>query len=195
MSNGWHPGQGESLAPPGFVPKDPKPGNYVDRHPTRYNWREDIEELIRLIYRRFGGPDEQEMNTYVNHPPNPEENWQSIWLGFNTQQLSLDVWGPRGRGDELPLELHRDIYRFLFNLEGAPDWWWAISRGEMWQRNRDVNLDPQWEGHIRAPDPGPQDSDPDHEIHIHLTLLSMEDQLVLRPNYTIRKGVERLRRM
>jgi hypothetical protein len=193
MSNGWHPGHGESLAPPGFEPKDPKPGNYVDRHPTRYGWREDIEELIRLIYRRFGGPDKQEMNTYVNHPPNA--NGRSIWLGFNTQRLSLDVWGPNGRGDSLPPDRHRDIYRFLFNLDGAPDWWWAISRGAMWQRNRDVNLIPQWEGHIRDPDPGPPDSDPDHEDHIHLTLLAMEDQLVLRPNYTIRKGVERLRRM
>jgi hypothetical protein len=35
MSNGWHPGQGESLAPPGFEPKAPKRGNYVDQHPTR----------------------------------------------------------------------------------------------------------------------------------------------------------------
>ena len=193
MSNGWHPGQGGSLAPPGFAPKDPRPGNYVDQHPTRYDWREDIEGLIRLIYRRFGGPDHQEMNTYVNHPPN--ENGQSIWLGFDTQRLSLDVWGPTGRGDELPPERHRDIYRFLFNLDGAPDWWWAISRGEMWQRNRDVNLIPQWEGHIRDPDPGPPDSDPDHENHMHLTLLAMEDQRVLRPHYTIGKGVERLRRM
>jgi hypothetical protein len=195
MSNGWHPGQGDSLAPPGFAPKAPGPGNYVDQHPTRYDWREDIEELIRLIYRRFGGPDEQEMNTYVNHPPNPDENGQSIWLGFETQHLSLDVWGPRGRGDLLPLERHRNIYRFLFNLDGAPDWWWAISLGAMWQRNRDVNLIPQWEGHIKDPPPGPLDSDSKHERHIHLTLLDMEDQRVLRPNYTVRKGVERLRRM
>ena len=195
MSNGFHPGQGGPLAPPGFERKDPRPDSpdYDARHPTRYGWREDIEELIRLIYRQFGGPDEQEMNTYVNHPPN--ENGQSIWLGFDTQRLSLDVWGPRGRGDELPLQRHRDIYRFLFNLDGAPDWWWAISLGVMWQRNRDVNLDPQWEGHIRDPDPGPPDSDPDHEGHMHLTLLAMEDQLVLRPHYTIRKGVERLRKM
>jgi len=162
MSNGWHPGQGESLAPPGFEPKDPRPGDYVDQHPTRYDWREDIEELIRLIYRQFAGPDEQEMNTYVNHPPN--ENGRSIWLGFDTQRLSLDVWGPSGRGDPLPLERHRDIYRFLFNLDGAPDWWWAISLGAMWQRNRDVNLNPQWEGHIKDPPGGPPDSDPDHVI-------------------------------
>jgi hypothetical protein len=195
MSNGWHPGQGESLAPPGFEPKAPRPGDYVDEHPTRYDCREDIEELIRLIYRRFGGPDEQEMNTYVNHPPNENENGRSIWLGFETQHLSLDVWGPRGRGDSLPLERHRNIYHFLFNLDGAPDWWWAISRGDMWVRNRDVNLNPQWEGRITDAPPGPPDSDPDHESHIHLTLLPMEDQLVLRPNYTIRKGVERLRRM
>jgi hypothetical protein len=195
MSNGFHPGQGGPLAPPGFEPKDPGPGNYVDEHPTRYGWREDIEELVRLIYRRFGGPDEQEMNTYVNHPPNRDENGNSIWLGFQTQDLSLDVWGPRGRGDPLPLERHRDIYKFLFNLDGAPDWWWAISRGEMWVRNRDVNLDPRWEGHIEDAPGGPPESDPDHERHIHLTLLHLEDQLILRPNYTIRKGVERLRRM
>jgi hypothetical protein len=194
MSNGFHPGQpGESLAPPGFEPKAPRPGDYVDQHPTRYKWRADIEELIRLIYRRFGGPDEQEMNTYVNHPPN--KNGESIFIGFETQHLSLDVWGPRGRGDPLPLERHRDIYRFLFNLDGAPDWWWAISLGAMWQRNRDVNLIPQWEGHIKDPEPGPPDSDPDHESHMHLTLLAMEDQHVLRPNYTVGKGVERLRRM
>jgi hypothetical protein len=195
MSNGWHSGQGESLAPPGFEPKAPRQGNYVDKHPTRYDWREDIEELIRLIYRRFGGPDQLEMNTYVNHPPNKDEKGQSKWLGFETQHLSLDVWGPRGRGDELPLELHRDIYNFLFNLDGAPDWWWAISRGEMSVRNRDVDLNPRWEGHLEGAPDGPPDSDPDHERHIHLTLLAMEDQLVLRPNYTIRKGVERLRRM
>jgi hypothetical protein len=197
MSNGFNPGQGGPLAPPGFERKDPRPGSpdYVARHPTRYDWREDIEELIRLIYRRFGGPDEQEMNTYVNHPPNPDKNGQSIWLGFDTQQLSLDVWGPTGRGEALPLERHRDIYKFLFNLDGAPDWWWAISRGAMWVRNRDVNLNPRWEGHIEDAPGGPPDSDPDHERHIHLTLLHLEDQLILRPNYTIRKGVERLRRM
>jgi hypothetical protein len=195
MSNGWNPGQGDSLTPPGFEPKAPRPGNYVDQHPTRYDWREDIEELIRLIYRRFGGPDQQEMNTYVNHPPNPDKNGRSIWLGFDTQSLSLDVWGPTGRGEALPLERHRDIYKFLFNLDGAPDWWWATSRGEMWVRNRDVNLNPRWEGHIEDAPGGPPDSDPDHERHIHLTLLHLEDQLILRPNYTIRKGVERLRRM
>jgi|SRR5215204_1311977 len=66
MSNGFHPGQGGPLAPPGFERKDPRPDSpdYVARHPTRYDWREDIEELIRLIYRQFGGPDEQQMNTY-----------------------------------------------------------------------------------------------------------------------------------
>jgi hypothetical protein len=114
MSNGFHPGQGGPLAPPGFERKDPRPDSpdYVARHPTLYGWREDIEELIRLIYRQFGGPDQQQMNTYVNHPPE-----------------------------------------------------------------------------------GPPDSDPEHVRHMHLTLLSMQDQLVLRPHYTISKGVERLRRM
>jgi hypothetical protein len=196
MSNSFHPGQGGPLAPPGFERKDPRPDStdYVARHPTRYGWREDVEELIRLIYRQFGGPDDQQMNTYVNHPPN--KFGRGIWIGFETQNLSLDVWGPGGRGVKLPEEQHRKIYRFLFNLKGAPDWWWAISLGDMWQRNRDPNtLDPQWEGHIREPPEGPPDSDPEHNNHMHLTLLAMEDQLVLRPNYTIRKGVERLRRM
>ena len=197
MSNGWNPGQGGPLAPPGFEPKDPGTGDYVDQHPTRYNWgdREDIEELIRLIYRRFGGPEEQQMNTYVKHPPNDEENGLSIWFGFQTQRLSLDVWGPGGRGDPLPPEQHRKIYKFLFNLNGAPDWWWAISRGDMWVRNRDVDFNPLWEGVTDDAPEGPPDSDPDHENHIHLTLLPMEDQRVLRPHYTIRKGVHRLRRM
>ena len=38
-----------SLVPANFVPRAPHPGNYQDRHPTRYEWRENVEGLIRRL--------------------------------------------------------------------------------------------------------------------------------------------------
>lgn len=182
--DGWHPGGGDPLPPPGFTPKkrNPRAASYVGRHPTRYFLREDIAELARLVYREFGGPNKLHICTYEEHPPNG--NGHGVWLGIPTERLSLDVWGPEGRGDPLNEDLHAKVWDFLFNRAPAPDIWWAVSRGRMWVRNRSNGVvvgSGTWFGSPA----GAPDSDPGHWHHPHLTFLSLAEQRVLRPNYTV----------
>lgn len=185
----WRPGQGGRLAPPGFDPQPPRRGGYVDRHPTRYFWRADIAELVRACYRLFGGPKRLHISTYEEHPPNPDAGDRGLWLGVLTERLSLDGWGPGGRGDPMPAGLHDELFAFLFNYEHGPDLWWGITKGDMWVRNRrfgEVQPNGVW---LPSP-PGPADSDPRHDKHPHDTFLGMAEQRILRPGYTIEEGVE-----
>ncbi len=116
------------MAPKGFKPKPVRPGNYVDRHPTRYTWRKDIQELIRRIYEEFGW-DALHITTYVDHPASefyPEAG------GRDT--ASLDIWGPGGRRDPLPKALGDKIYKFIYN-DSKPPWIdWIIWRRVMRSR-------------------------------------------------------------
>ena len=148
----WHPGHGAPLHPPGFVPQRPIAGSfsYVQRHPTRYEWRGDVEDYIRKIYRRYGGPEGIHINTYVCHP---EARKPSIAC---RDTVSYDIWGPEGRGDSIGHDKGQKIYRWLVDDNGPPSIAWII-----------------WNRHILIP-PGrshPYGSDPFswHEDHIHLT--------------------------
>jgi predicted chitinase len=108
-----------TLVPPSHrdVPPNPASGSYVERHPSRYRWRDDIADLIRELYRRFG-PDKIHINTYHDHPED-----------FGRDLTSFDVWGVRGRGHAIDSELGAEITRWLYRKAGAPhiDWiiWWA----------------------------------------------------------------------
>ena len=144
----WHPGQGDPLRPPGFEPLEPVPSSssYVARHPTRYTWREDIEELIRRIYRTFGGPKRLHINTYYDHP----EGW---WR----TRTSFDVWGPEGRGDPIGRDLGQRVLDHVF-FDPNPPWIdWCIWQRRMWTKAKGV-----WE---------PFGSNPFewHEDHPHFT--------------------------
>lgn len=187
VSGVWAPGQGGRLAPPGFEPQPIRQGGYVDRHPTRYFWRPDIAELVRACYRLFGGPQQLHLNSYEEHPPNPDAGNRALWLGLQTESLSLDGWGPEGRGDAMPAGLHDDLFDFLFNYEHGPDVWWAITKGGMWVRARNPL---RGFGFWLDSPPGAPDSDPRHDNHPHLTFLSMAEQFILRPSYTIEEGIE-----
>jgi hypothetical protein len=184
----WNPGQGDRLSPPGFEPKPiiPNSRSYIERHPTRYFFRPDIAETIRLVYREFGGPAKLHINTYEEHPPNPDAGNRALWLGMNTERISLDVWGPGLRGDPLLLGLHDDVFEFLFYRRPAPDFWWTVTRGDMWVRARNPLRDG---GFWLASPPGPADSDPLHIKHLHITFLSLIEQQMLRPGYTVEQGV------
>src|SRR5215211_3566854 len=89
--------QAIQLVPAGFVPLGPTPGTspplfYIDVHPTRYEWREDVAGVIRRVYRQFGS-DNISINTYVQHPGDDG--------GFFARDTtSFDVWGPGGRMGE-----------------------------------------------------------------------------------------------
>jgi len=114
----WNPVT-DSLAPPGFVKQRPIPSspNYEVRNPTRYEFRADVEQVVRNLYKEFG-KDNISINTYVNHPeiaPRPN--------------VSFDVWGPNGRDDPLPWGLGDQVFWHIFR-DPDPSWTieWCIWR-------------------------------------------------------------------
>jgi lysozyme len=110
------------LVPPGFVPLRVQSNSaiYQGRHPTRYQWREDVEEQIRRIYAMF--PDVH-INTYIDHPE-----------GFGRDRDSFDVWGPGGRNDPVGRDRGQRVFDFVFNDPNPPLIQWCIWRGAMWTR-------------------------------------------------------------
>jgi GH25 family lysozyme M1 (1,4-beta-N-acetylmuramidase) len=114
------------LVPPGFVrlPVQLNSPIYQDRHPTRYEWREDVEEQIRRIYARFPNV---HINTYVDHPES-----------FGRDRDSFDVWGPGGRNDPIDRRIGSDlgqrVFEFVFNDPNPPLIEWCIWRRAMWTR-------------------------------------------------------------
>jgi predicted chitinase len=128
---------------------------YVREHPTNYDWRPDVEKLTsRLVnmpefYKKIW------INTYFQHPPGNQS-----WAKRDT--TSFDVWGFGGRGDPLPVEIGKQVFDVIFNDPDPPNIWWTIYRGRMWRR-----VTREWE----ASPPGPPDSDPQHNQHIHCTYL------------------------
>jgi hypothetical protein len=118
-----------AFVPAGFVPLDPNfddPFDYVAVHPTRYEWRDDVEEVIRRLYRTFG-KDNIHVNTYVEHPGDENGRWARDTAAF-------DVWGAGGRGSFLDQVLGDEVYHFLFDPLPPPDIDWIIYKRRMWTR-------------------------------------------------------------
>lgn len=92
-------------------------GSYADRFPTRYNWRDDVEEVARYLVDTY----DVWCNTYYAHPP-----W--YWR----EETSIDVWGPAGRGDPLDYYTGQGIFDDIWG-NGLPPWIeWVIWQGYMW---------------------------------------------------------------
>ncbi len=123
---------------------------YVQQHPANYDWRDDIEELTARLVNMDRFYEKIWINTYEGHPP-----------GWNRDMTSFDVWGFGGRGDPLPEEIGREVFDVIFDDPNPPDIWWIIYRGRMWTRA----------GGDQPSPPGPPDSDPEHNQHIHVTYL------------------------
>jgi hypothetical protein len=148
----WTPGGNDSLAPPGFRPKAPSKGNFVERHPTRYRWSRHVKPLIRKLYREMGGPDEIHINTYLDHPE-----------GFHRTLTSFDVWGPRGRGFAIGFDKGERVRKLVFQLNndpGLPTIEWAIWDRKI--RRLSQNYEPKDFGD------NPFEF---HEDHVHVTFL------------------------
>lgn len=124
---------------------------YVRQHPTNYDWRDDIEKLTARLVNMEEFYKKIWINTYKGHPP-----------GWNRDTTSFDVWGFEGRGDPLPVEIGEQVRDVMFEDPDPPDIWWIIYRGKMWTRRT---------GAWGASPPGPPDSDPQHNQHIHVTYL------------------------
>jgi hypothetical protein len=158
----WHPGEGDPLRPPEFDPKAPIPNSpsYVERHPTRYQWRDDIANYIRQIYRRFGGEGRRpsiHINTYVCHPEHPDPSIRC------RDTVSYDIWGEDGRGDPIGFDRGQKIWRFLFDDPGEPFIAWIIWNRRIWIRGIEGGPGP---GGFRDFGNNPFTW---HEDHIHLT--------------------------
>ena len=121
----WNPVTGK-LAPPGFVPKAPQPNasRYDQRYPTRFQFREDVEQVVRNLYKEFGKYNIF-VNTYVKHPPvEPRPT------------VSFDVWGgggdrPGHRGLPLNPKIGAEVFDFLFNDPNPPNLRWCIYRRQI----------------------------------------------------------------
>ena len=144
-----------TLVPPGHRDMPPKPASarYDERHPTRYRWREDIADLIREMYRRFG-PDNIHINTYLEHPgreiaPN----------AFGRDTTSFDVWDAKGRDHDLDPKLGSEITKWLYNKEGEPNIDWIIWNAKWWDNSFAVD---DWR-------PFGEDKFSWHKDHIHVT--------------------------
>jgi hypothetical protein len=114
-----------TLVPANFVPRAPRPGNYVDRHPTRYEWRDNVAEVIHRLYKTFGPA--IHVNTYHVHPGDENGRWARDTAAF-------DVWGEGGRGVHLPSAIGDQVYDFLFTDPNPPDIDWIIYKQEIWRR-------------------------------------------------------------
>jgi GH25 family lysozyme M1 (1,4-beta-N-acetylmuramidase) len=149
---------GRDLSPPGFVPKAPTAGSYVQRHPTHYWYRSDIADLVERTYAKFGR-DRIHINTYHDHPAT---EFVSHPKYGGRDSTSFDVWGPGGRGDPLPRAIGQHVFNYLFEDKDPPDIEWCIYQGRMWVRG---------EGIQDSPNGRPIDSDPAHVNHAHFTYL------------------------
>lgn len=107
------------------MPIGPEPpvvpgGTWLERHPTRYTWRQDVEELILRILVKFPGVT---ITTYVDHPE-----------GYGLDTLSFDVWGEKGRGDPIGSARGQQVLDFVFNDPNPPLINWTVWNGRIWVR-------------------------------------------------------------
>lgn len=65
---------------------------------THYTWRRDIDALVHKLLNRYP---RLTANTYIDHP----------WPDWD--YVSVDVWGPGGRGDAIPDDLVRPSLHLL----------------------------------------------------------------------------------
>ena len=140
----------EGMAENGYWPEANDPvmldGTYVGAHPTRYNWRAEVEQVARRTVDYYGWGNCW-ANTYVDHPP-----------GFGRDATSIDFWG-EDRTYPIPYWMGQEIFEWLFNDPEEPNiewiiwqgWWWVDGIG--WRRYEDFDLA----------------SDAQHMNHIHVT--------------------------
>jgi hypothetical protein len=142
----------------------PKMQSYISDHPTSFNWRNDVEDMVQKVQAKWDW--KTYINTYWWHPP-----YDPGVIDFRYDVKSLDVWGGgvsngkyQGyRGKALPDHLHKDIFNFLFYRSTGPSIDWILTNGWMWSR---------WtggDGWSRYDPYDPQNADMAHFRHIHVT--------------------------
>ena len=136
--------------------------SYVQDHPTHFDWRQDVANLVKRIQGQF--PNLTYANTYVWHPP-----YAPPLITVRHDAVSVDFWGGgvlNGkyvgyRGKPIATSLGQQVWKALWNDPYLPNISWIIWNGNMWVRGV---------GWKNAP-PGPADSDAGHFKHIHVTYM------------------------
>ena len=130
-------------------------GDFVQRHPTRYGWHDDVRNLIDRLFKNFNGIS---INTYVDHP----EGW-SKKLDYNTSVRSFDVWRNKGRGVDINQKVGDQVVDFVFDnqgkIQGKYYVSWCIWKGEIWKRSTK-----EWRK-------WPDDGTGPHFDHVHFTMM------------------------
>jgi hypothetical protein len=85
--------------------------------PTRYRWVPEVHQVVRDVLRLEPAAT---ANTYVCHP----------WCGWG--KLSVDFWGPGGRGDPIRRDVALRSLDFVFNLPGKPFLRHYIFEHDLW---------------------------------------------------------------
>jgi hypothetical protein len=123
---------------------EPTAGNYIDRHPTRYTWREDVEAWARYLVGDF----DVWVNTYYDHPE-----------GYDRTYDSFDIWGPEGRGDPVDMELCDYLVDVLYHDPEPPHIEWYIWRRYIYGAWNNWYGEPFGDGSVFT----------NHEDHAHFT--------------------------
>lgn len=108
---------------------------------TRYRWRSDVRAIVSEVLHRWP---RVTANTYVCHP----------WCGW--ADVSVDFWGPGGRGDPLLGETPAQIRRFLMAKRGRPNIRHTILDHQLWT---------SWGGYSRWT----RDDHAGRQRHLHVT--------------------------
>jgi hypothetical protein len=84
---------------------------------TRHKWTPEVRREVQAVLNRFSAIT---ANTYICHP----------WCGWG--KVSVDLWGPGGRGHAIDRHLGLAALQFLFNRPGAPFLRHTIFEHELW---------------------------------------------------------------
>lgn len=126
----------------------PGSGPYVNAHPTHYNWRGDVYDLVVKYLNHPKLKGKVWINTYHDHPP-----------GWGLDAVSFDVWDWGGRGVSLTNALRKLVFDIIFNDPEGPKIRWLISGGALWSSA----------GGWEPWDPPEDGSDAGHWRHSHWT--------------------------
>lgn len=84
---------------------------------TRWRWRPDVRRVVAYLDQQYP---QARPNTYIAHP----------WPGWS--RVSVDWWGPGGRGDPIAYDIGRDLLDHAFSLPWGPDLRHTIYVHQLW---------------------------------------------------------------
>lgn len=119
---GWQYPESPGVRIPGPV-AIPNSSDWMKRHPTRFDWRRDIADLVRSVEAQYVCYP----CTYVDHP----EGWGKK-LGRNLDIVSVDFWGAAGRGQPISWAVGEAIVNRVLGDPNPPEVDWLIWYGRIW---------------------------------------------------------------